>query len=171
MRASVRSIGKRPRDAFGETMASLPKKCKTTQDYEDVVSVFPSYTEVRRQLNRHRSTRCTLVPDPLVVPDELTYTLRGRDAEDDDPFFRERFLLYTGQEGRLQVFCADSELAVLHQSEYFVCDGTFEMAPDSASQLYTIHGFNRGEAMPELNIRHLAPFDTTVSGLATEEPA
>ena len=32
-----------------------------------------------------------------------------------------------------------------HDSKYYICDGTFEMAPDSAYQLYTIHGFNRGE--------------------------
>jgi hypothetical protein len=147
MRASVRATGKRPREAFGETMASLPKRFQTSEIYEDVVAILPSYNEVRRQLCRHRSNRCTPVPDPLVIPDELTYTLRGREAAEDDLFYHERFLLYSGQEGKIQIFCAASELAVLHQSEYFICDGTFEMAPDSTSQLYTIHGFNKGEAM------------------------
>jgi len=46
------------------------------------------------------------------------------------------------------VFCADTELAVLRQSQYVVCDGTFEMCPDTAYQLYTLHGFKDGEALP-----------------------
>ena len=32
MRASVRTTGKRPREAFGETMASLTKRFKTAED-------------------------------------------------------------------------------------------------------------------------------------------
>ena len=31
--------------------------------------------------------------------------------------------------------------------DYWVCDGTFEMAPESAYQLYTIHGFFNGETL------------------------
>jgi len=36
----------------------------------------------------------------------------------------------------------------MHHSEYLVCDGTFEMAPNSAYQVYTIHGFVQGESVP-----------------------
>ena len=68
--------------------------------------------------------------------------------EEGDPAHGERFLLYSGQGGRLQVFCADTELAVLHQTEYVICDGTFEMAPDSAYQVYTVHGFRVSEGLP-----------------------
>ena len=50
--------------------------------------------------------------------------------------------------GRMHVFCALSELSILGQSEFLVCDGTFEMSPDCAYQLYTIHGFLHGEALP-----------------------
>jgi len=46
------------------------------------------------------------------------------------------------------VFCARTELEVLRQSMYLVCDGMFEMSPDSACQLYTIHGFYFGKVMP-----------------------
>jgi len=46
------------------------------------------------------------------------------------------------------VFCARTELAALYQSEYVICDGTFEMAPNTAYQLYTFHGFVNGEALP-----------------------
>jgi len=45
------------------------------------------------------------------------------------------------------IFCARSELTALYQSDFVVCDGTFEMAPDSAYQLYTLHSFIHGEAL------------------------
>jgi len=105
----------------------------------------PAYNEVRTQLCRHRSVRCIAVPDPLNLPDELRTTLRGREVNDGDVNQGERFLLHSGQDGRLLVFCAATELAVLHHSEYIVCDGTFEMSPDTAYQLYTIHGFIEDE--------------------------
>ena len=75
-------------------------------------------------------------------------TLRGREVADGDPAKDEKFLAYSGQGGRLLVFCAPTELEVLHGSEYVVCDGTFEMCPDTAYQLYTLHGFSAGEALP-----------------------
>jgi len=65
-----------------------------------------------------------------------------------DEQYNERFLLYSGQGGRLLVFCAPTELAALRQSQYLVCDGTFEMAPDSTYQIYTIHGYVNGEGLP-----------------------
>jgi len=96
--------------------------------------------EVRNALGRHRNVRCIPVPNPLEIPEALTMTLRGREVDDGDINHGERFLLHTGQEGKLLVFCAVSELSALHQTEYLVCDGTFEMAPQSAYQVYTIHG-------------------------------
>ena len=35
----------------------------------------------------------------------------------------------------------------MHDSEYLVCDGTFEMVPDSSYQLYTVHFYSNGEGM------------------------
>ena len=46
------------------------------------------------------------------------------------------------------VFSANTELRALHDSQYLVGDGTFEMAPNSAYQVYTIHGFVNGEGVP-----------------------
>ena len=67
---------------------------------------------------------------------------------DDDINKNEQFLMYSGQAGRIMLFCAKTELATIHQSEYLVCDGTFEMAPYSSYQLYTIHGYIQGEGLP-----------------------
>ena len=45
------------------------------------------------------------------------------------------------------MFAADTELYTLYRSAYVVCDGTFEMAPDSAYQMYTLHGHIGDEGM------------------------
>ena len=116
-----------------------------------MIAALPSYGEVRSQLSRHRAVRCLPVPDPLSIPDELRLTLRGRQLAEGDVNHGERFLLHEALGGRLLVFCADSELALIHQSEFLICDGTFEMSPDTSYQLYTIHGFVRGESLPLLS--------------------
>lgn len=128
-------------------VSNIPKRFKSSTTQEDLAVHLPAYNEVRSQLIRHRTHSCIPVPDPLSIPDALRVTLRGREAVDGDPHQNEPFLLYSGQEGRLLVFCAATELTALYQSEFVVCDGTFEMSPDSAYQLYTLHGFVNGEAM------------------------
>ena len=49
-----------------------------------VVGEFPSYSEVRVQLSRHRTVRCTPAPDPLNIPESLRVTLRGREVVEGD---------------------------------------------------------------------------------------
>jgi len=148
MRDEVRKTGKRPREAYSDMLSSLPKTVTESTVQAEVVKNLPTFTEVQAQLCRHRQVRCTPVPDPLNIPESLQVTLRGRDVDDGDPQKNERFLLYSGQGGRLLVFCARTELEALHGSEFVVCDGTFEMCPDTAYQLYTLHGFQQEEAMP-----------------------
>ena len=149
MRHGVRETGKRPREAYvNDMVSSIPKRFKSSDVQSELAVQLPSYGEVRRcQLTRHRTHSCIPVPDPLSIPNELRTTLRGREALDGDVNKDEPFLLYSGQGGRLLVFCAKSELAALYASEYIVCDGTFEMAPETAYQLYTLHGFVNGEAL------------------------
>jgi len=146
----VRSSGKRPREVYTDTLYNIAKKFKSTDQQAAVIAEFSAYNEVRVQLSKHRTVRCTPVPDPLNIPESLRVTLRGREAVDGDLNKDEPFLLYSGQGGRLLVFCAQTELATIYQSEYLICDGTFEMAPDCSYQLYTIHGFLRGEGLPLL---------------------
>lgn len=100
MREDVRSTGKRPRDAFTDMMTAIPKKFKAADTQAEVVLQMPTFQSVRRQLTRHRAERCTPVPDPLSIPEQLTVTLRAREAEDDSLYKDERFLLYSGQGGK-----------------------------------------------------------------------
>jgi len=149
MRHSVRETGKRPRDAFSDAVGSIAKKFKTSEEQEAIAVRFPSFHEVRRQLSRHRTAQYIPVRDPLNIPDELRVTLRGRQLAVGDANHGERFLLHEGQGGKMLIFCANTELSIRHRSEYLVCDGTFEMAPNSAYQLYTMHGFfNNTESLP-----------------------
>jgi len=117
MRHDVRESGKRPRDAHTEMMASVRKRFKDLASLTEVVSALPTFPEVQSQLSRHRQHKCIPIPDPLNIPDQLRTTLRGREVADGDPNKNERFLLYSGQDGRLLVFCAQTELQILHQSQ------------------------------------------------------
>ena len=117
-----------------------PQEVKSSDVQADLAVHLPSYNDVRCQLTRHRTHSCVPVPDPLCIPEELSTTLRGREAQDGDPHQDEPFLMYSGPGGRLLVFCAPIELLTLYNSENIVCDGTFEMA----YQLYTLHGFHAG---------------------------
>lgn len=148
MRADVRKTGKRPRDAYQEALTSVTKKFKSSSQQEGVVGNFPAFREIRRQLDRHRDATHIPVPDAYDIPEELRSTLRGKSVESEDVNYLERFLLYSGQGGKLLIFAADTELNILNDSEFIICDGTFEMAPTSAYQLYSLHGFFHEEAMP-----------------------
>jgi len=95
MRHDVRLTGKRPRDAFTDMMASIPKKFKCSDQQIDIVLQVPSFQSVRRQLSRHRAERCIPVLDPCNIPDIMRQTLRSREADDDSPYKNEQFLRYT----------------------------------------------------------------------------
>lgn len=150
MRSEVRRSGKRPREAYAAAVATIPKRFKTSAEQTAVVSLFPAFSEIRGSLYRHRSWQNIPVPDPCDIPEELRSTVRGKSVEPEDENFNERFLLYSGQDGKLLIFGADTELTTLFHSEYIIADGTFEMAPDSSYQLYTVHGILHGEGSPLL---------------------
>lgn len=131
-------------------LTGVAKKFKSSDVHSAIISNLPSYNEVRCQLTRHRASQCIPVPDPLCIPNILRTTLRGRSVHDDDVNKDEPFLMYSGQGGKLLVFCARTELELIHKSECLICDGTFEMAPENSYQLYTVHGFVQKEGMPLL---------------------
>jgi len=73
-------------------------------------------------------------------------TLRAREAHKVDPqspLAQEKFLLYA--EHHFLIFSSILDIEILHQSEFWIADGTFEMCPKPFAQLYTIHGFKNGE--------------------------
>lgn len=150
MFSDVVKTGKRPREVYSDALNSISKKYRTSAGQQNILGEFKPFTAVRRTLQRRRIETHIPVPDPFNIPDDLCITLRGRNVEATDPNYMERFLMYSGQEGKIQIFCANTELEILRNSEYIICDGTFEMAPRSSYQLYTMHGFHKGEGMPLL---------------------
>ena len=83
------------------------------------------------QLGRHRESMNIPVPDVLNMQNLLRVRHRGRDVEVGDANYDVPFLPNTGQGGKLLVFCADTELKVMHDSvvsQLGVCDGTFEIS-------------------------------------------
>lgn len=117
MRSEVRATGKRPREAYVEAVTSIPKRFKSTAEQGAIIQDFPTFSEVCRSLYRHREAENIPVPNPSDIPDELRTTLRGKNVGSNDENFHERFLLHSGQNGQLLVFCADTELQTLYNSD------------------------------------------------------
>jgi len=86
------------------------------------------------------------VPDPDVIPVEYQYTLTGREmlARDENAVVNQHKFLRHNANG-LQIYMSQRDIECLHQSEYWVADGTFEMRPPMFAQIYTIHAFVNGE--------------------------
>lgn len=90
------------------------------------------------------------IPNPAEIPIEYQLTITGRqayarNANDQANIAQERFLLHN-QHGML-IFASDLDLQVLHNSEFWIADGTFEMRPRIFAQIYTIHAFVNNEGM------------------------
>ena len=139
MRSEIKKSGKRPRDAYMETVASIPKRFRSSEMQEEIIKSFPTFTNIKKALYRHRDATHVSVPYPFKIPQKLHTTLRDKDVFQDDANYNERFLLYNGQNEHLLIFCADTELSRLYHSDYIVGNGTFEMTPQSSYQLYTLH--------------------------------
>ena len=75
--------------------------------------------------------------DPCNISDQLRTTLRGKNLDPDDINCRERFLLHRRQD----IFSVDTEVLDAHQSQNLIREDTFQMAPNTAYQLYTIHRY------------------------------
>jgi len=88
-----------------------------------VISKFPAFSGVRNSLMRHRTATNIPVPNPCDIPDELRTTLQGKSVESKDANFQERFLLYSGQNGKLLIFNADTELVILYKTSCFIPRG------------------------------------------------
>ena len=106
MQADVKLTGKRPRDAFSETVTLIPKRFKSSSSQVSVR--FPAYNKIQRQLAHTQTATHIPVPDPCDIQDELRTTLPGKSIpSQDDPNYLERFLLYFGQNGKLLLFAPD----------------------------------------------------------------
>ena len=88
MRMEIRRTGKRPREAYTDAIGNINKKFKATDDKERVIAAFPSYSDIRAKLYCNLQHTRIPVPDPLLLPEELKTTLRGKNVGSDDQNFQ-----------------------------------------------------------------------------------
>ncbi|XP_034945928.1 uncharacterized protein [Chelonus insularis] len=138
--------------------AKIAKKARTndskpatviTQALRGVLSpvsaLLPKLSSMSRTVNRIRAKENPQLPDvssrcELVLTEEFKYTHTG-----------ELFLLYDngGSKRRFLMFTTHKNLNVLSRCQQWLGDGTFRVAPNNFSQLYTIiHGFMEGRSVP-----------------------
>jgi hypothetical protein len=107
---------------------------------------------VKRTLYRRAEKSKVHIDNPRILPFEYTLTSRGRYSDQADPWFNERWLLYSSPEPRplLHIFSSEQDIQLLGECHTWIMDGTFKVAPKGFVQLYTIHGFGRfeNEAVP-----------------------
>ena len=107
---------------------------------------LPTVSHLRRNLRqcRQRSQNSLPVPqttEDLVIPLEYKCTKNG-----------EQFLLYDSGpiNQRILIFGSEKSVSYLEKFEDWYMDGTFSVTPKLFSQVYTIHAFIGGCAVPAL---------------------
>lgn len=117
--------------------------------------LFDLYFQERAHLFR-RSVRSTYyrninakypvlrgIGDPAESWETLTKTWEDRQAGTPGSY-----VIVQNSSPPLLALSSALDLEMLHGSRHWVCDGTFSYKPSMFSQLYSIHGFVHGEAVP-----------------------
>ena len=112
---------------------------------EEVAAAVGSSTNLRQIIRRKRKATDNNPPAPatigeLLIPDQLRQTTDQR-----------RFLLHDSGRGdgnRMLIFSTDQFLQTLHDSEHWMCDGTFKVSPNLFYQVYTVHALIRNNVLP-----------------------
>ena len=112
---------------------------------EEVAASVGSSTNLRQIIRRKRKATNNSPPVPatigeLLIPNQLRQTTDQR-----------TFLLYDsgfGDVNRMLIFSTDQFLQSLHDSEHWMCDGTFKVARNLFYQVYTVHALIRNNVLP-----------------------
>ena len=112
---------------------------------EEVAAAVGSSTNLRQTIRRKRKATDNNPPAPanvgeLFIPDKLRQTTDQRS-----------FLLHDSGRGdvhRMLIFSTDQFLQTLHDSEHWMCDGTFKVSPSLFYQVYTVHALIRNNVLP-----------------------
>uniref|UniRef100_A0A915IGU5 Uncharacterized protein n=1 Tax=Romanomermis culicivorax TaxID=13658 RepID=A0A915IGU5_ROMCU len=86
------------------------------------------------------------IPDQNNLPIGYHLALMGKEAQARDSKYlneKERFM-FTNKNGIL-IFASNMNLQILHDPEYWIADGTFELRPTIFAQIYTVHDFIQNE--------------------------
>ncbi|XP_042149033.1 uncharacterized protein LOC120836087 [Ixodes scapularis] len=143
------STAKRPREAYENMQADLARSfsANSINEQRQIERHLPPYKSVKSQYYRKINKRYpTLhgIGDPGSVWAELTQTWESRNNVNSD----DRYVLFEQAQPPFLILASAQDLRTLHDSRHWVCDGTFDFCPPQFSQLYSIHGFKRGEGLP-----------------------
>ncbi|XP_040075494.1 uncharacterized protein LOC115310681 [Ixodes scapularis] len=143
------STAKRPREAYENMQADLARSfsANSINEQRKIERHLPPYKSVKSQYYRKINKRYpTLhgIGDPGSVWAELTQTWESRNNVNSD----DRYVLFEQAQPPFLILASAQDLRTLHDSRHWVCDGTFDFCPPQFSQLYSIHGFKRGEGLP-----------------------
>ena len=112
---------------------------------EEIAAAVGSSTNLRQTFRRKRKAADSNPHAPgtageLLMPDQLRETTDDR-----------KFLHYDSGRGnvnRMLIFRTDQFLQTLHDSEDWMCDGTFKVSPNLLYQVYTVHALIRDNVLP-----------------------
>lgn len=97
-----------------------------------VAQLLPQRTTLSRDVRRHRQK---------AGPNDQQAVMTYSHTQGNQPFIRIN-------RDDMIIFAADEDLEFLSRCEHWFADGTFYVSPNEYDQLYTIHGFFKGEVFP-----------------------
>ena len=127
MKEQARTTNNKTRDIISNGAAA---------ENNGVLASLPSERTLKRNIQRHsqRANILDPVPAAFVIPQQYCVTTT-----------RMQFLQVNSHlDGRLLMFGTQDSLQFLMDSPDWFMDGTFNTVPPQFTQLYTIHGLNRG---------------------------
>ncbi|XP_064463978.1 uncharacterized protein LOC135375191 [Ornithodoros turicata] len=140
---------RRPREVYENMLADLSREMQhsSRQERLAVERHIQPYQCVRaayyRRLNKRYPTLMG-IGEPSDAWQQLSLTWEARHSSD----MEDTMVLYQKTQPPTVVLASALDLEILHQSRHWVCDGTFQYCPSGFAQLYSIHGFLHGEAVP-----------------------
>ena len=124
----------KPRRIIRDANSELPK---------EVLAQLPTQEASRQVINRIKRKQVDGGVNPItraeiMIPTDLKFTLNG-----------ERFLFEdTDDDDRIIIFTTFENLRILKRNLDWLCDGTFDIAPQTHTQLFTIHPIFKEKDLP-----------------------
>ena len=144
-RAHLRSqVAKTPnaplKPLYDQVANNLQARAMTSPEAVQIVGQFTSYVNT---MNRVRSAA-----RPPLPSSRSQINLQGIWTQTKGENPRSFLMIDEGQEDKLLVFATLESLQILSESEKLFMDGTFYTSPPLFQQIYTIHGYFKGQVMP-----------------------
>ncbi|XP_003737394.1 uncharacterized protein LOC100906240 [Galendromus occidentalis] len=129
------------REVYTGVLTATVNTLRVTHNEEEIGAAVPGFESVRSVLQRSRAKVRPLLPrsrEEIDLDARWTHTLTGA-----------RFLLFDdGSINRILGFSTNELITSLCEASTVFMDGTFRVVPTIFTQLYSLHGFFKGEMVP-----------------------